>query len=321
MGSAWAKSGIFWYSLGASTLLALISIGAVQYWKFSHDPIATGSGLKPWLWAWELPPANNNSQETVTLGDIIGVVISIAGITVPIILTYFSSRERDIQVDIAELIADGIQRRGIAPKDISPAIIHARSEHRKIHENFGALGDPHKNDSIESAAALDDLAKIVTSFDTKTGRYRAVSPDTLNKIVGDEDKICSQFRDYFETNVDKSVLLIILIIIAFIALAFFIDMLVRLHDPSKHDMLVFELFFVVFTFSMNVSAHVIMALGVFRRARVRRTVNNKISTLCDHAASVVSQHKLFEAVQAGQEVKGAARLDAGVLSGKPKTAK
>jgi hypothetical protein len=304
MGRTWAKSGIFWYSIVVSAILALISIGIVQYWKFSPDPIATGSGLKPWLWAWELPSANNNSQETVTLGDIIGVVISIAGITVPIILTYFSSRERDIQVDIAELIADGIQRRGIVPKDISPAIIHARSEHRKTHENSGALGDPHKNDSIESAAALDDLAKIVTSFDTKTGRYRAISSDTLTKIVGDEDKICSQFRDYFETNVDKSVLLIILIIIAFIALAFFVDMLVRLHDPSKHGMLVFELFFVVFTFCMNVSAHVIMALGVFRRARVRRTVNNKISTLCDHTATIVKMYIQFDAKKSSEALTG-----------------
>lgn len=235
------------------------------------------------MWQFEIKEAAVlavQTQNSVTIGDMISVILSLPGITIPIIVSYVTFRSRDLQSDIVDLLNKSIEKLGFKSEQMSPALAHAASI--KI--------SPDRNLAQLSLNTLDELSKITATYRAKTGDYAPMADNTINSLFGEFDSVKAHYQCYFEERFDLRCLKQISLILLFIWIIAFVWAAFRLVKGPIDGFVAIEIGFCAGTATFNFLAYMLMWVGNTQRSSVERSVRYNIDKLAGMAAVVIRDH-------------------------------
>ena len=269
-----AKTKLFWWPTCAAALATILTFVA----------IASIYGLDV-----TIPSAT--TQETVTTGDLLAVIIVVTGITAPIIIAYLGTRERDIQSEIRAHAIDAMQIRRVEMKDLAPARAHWVAHLDALRET-GLIAE--RNENIIAIDALEEVLKLTATYDPETQSYKPLSQPTL-QVLFHKSRIglSRNYVDLFEKEYDRQALRAILIILAILASLAFAMLFVRYLQPSLSRFSVYELSLIVGVATLNTATYVLLAHCSSQKAQIRRVLDATLARVSDHTLSVVALHKEY----------------------------
>lgn len=236
-----------------SLLVAVISIVLVGYangWAFAN---------------WSLP--TSSSQETVTTGDIISVVISTSGITIPVIIGYVSLVDEEAHILIYKNLTEAMKICDFKGSDITPASVH--------YQSVVASSD---DDAVVKAISAADYFSGIVKMRAKEKENFTIDAIMLKCIVADSR--CDAFRRLFERRLDRCALIEIAYILVAVSVFLFFDLLYRYHVPTNPNLSVWDYGIVVFAGALNIVCYALILMSLSWRKAYQKEINDRIFDVC-----------------------------------------
>lgn len=222
----------------------------------------------------------NQTQDVVSIGDILSVILSLPGITIPVILTYVTYRNRDLQSEIVDFLNKAIEKLGFDAGQMSPALAHAASK--------PVVQD--RKTSQASLKILDELTKLPSTYRAEKDKYEPMATDTLREFFFEFDTTKEHYRCYFEDKYDIRFLKKASFVLLIVWVTTFIWIAIKLIHGPFGGYFAFEVGFAVFVATFNFLLYGFMWLANSHRSSVERSIRYNISKHAGMAAVVIKDH-------------------------------
>jgi ABC-type multidrug transport system fused ATPase/permease subunit len=222
----------------------------------------------------------NQTQDTVSIGDILSVILSLPGITIPVIMTYVTYRNRDLQSEIVEILTKAIEKLGFNAGQMSPALAHAASK-------------PVDQDRLASQASLkilDELTKLPNTYKAETDKYEPMTDETLGKFFAEFDTTKRHYRCYFEAKYDIEFLKKASYASLLFWIITFLWMAIKLIHGPMAGYFALEVGSSLFMATFNFLLYGFMWLANSHRSGVERSIRYNIARHAGIAAVVIKDH-------------------------------
>jgi hypothetical protein len=128
-----------------------------------HAAIAAGASLVAYALVVYLNGSGSLGGSGVTLGEILGTLVGVTGITVPLTLTYLSVRNSDLQRSLKQMITDSLRKNGLDATKLALACVSMGDEtsRTKPSETLLALRDllDATDGNLDDGVELGDRVK------------------------------------------------------------------------------------------------------------------------------------------------------------------
>jgi hypothetical protein len=201
------------------------------------------------------------SRTSVGISDMLGNLVTISGLTVPLIIAYLLLKEKDLQNSIAEKAVFYLEQNGTNVSQFRAAYLF--------------LTDP-----TQKSAATDCLKSLSEFVGLGTHEGEEALSSAAQEWLLPPAKLQKNYNAYFATGADRKALELAIFWVGIPALLCLFDLYLRFYGVRGWALDLAEQFLIVTTVGANVVAYIMLLLVVRMKAEIRSQAGNEVKKVC-----------------------------------------
>ncbi|MGU3536925.1 hypothetical protein [Methylobacterium sp. A54F] len=224
-------------------------------------------------------------RSAAAISDILGTIITISGVTAPLVVAYLLVKEREMQSFFVEKITEFLSIKGCD-------LVKCRAAYLLLGDNQ-TTGEPSSD-----LKTLHFLSNLLTDDEVGEGGREALKSIVVDKITRQKYYAC------FSEDQDKDWLKKCVSAIGIFAVCCFVDLYLRVFIDFNYVGDLIELFVIIMTLGSNIAAYAMILDFITAKGAVKRQAGTIIREKCTRVAP-----EIFLALREGERIKDQLRAD------------